>query len=55
LRHYYQFVEQILLPQDIRLLPAIGQLLTGVETVAEGIYELVSKQQDHWGSIKVMN
>jgi intracellular sulfur oxidation DsrE/DsrF family protein len=30
-------------------------LLPGVETVPDGIYELVSKQQDHWGYIKVMH
>ncbi len=32
-----------------------GQLLAGVQTVPDGIYELVSKQQDHWGYIKVMH
>ena len=32
-----------------------SQLLPGVETVPDGIYELVSKQQDHWGYIKVMH
>jgi uncharacterized protein len=32
-----------------------GQLLPGVETVPDGIWELVSKQQDHWGYIKVMH
>ena len=32
-----------------------SQLLSGVETVPDGIYELVSKQQDHWGYIKVMH
>lgn len=32
-----------------------SQLLPGVQTVADGIYELVSKQQDHWGYIKVMH
>ena len=32
-----------------------SQLLAGVETVPDGIYELVSKQQDHWGYIKVMH
>src|SRR6476661_1400397 len=31
-----------------------SQLLAGVQTVPDGIYELVSKQQDHWGYIKVM-
>jgi uncharacterized protein len=34
---------------------AASQLEPGVETVADGIYELVSKQQDHWGYIKVMH
>jgi len=32
-----------------------SQLLPGVETVPDGIYELVSKQQEHWGYIKVMH
>src|SRR2546423_3480458 len=32
-----------------------SQLLTGVQTVPDGIYELVFKQQDHWGYIKVMH
>ena len=32
-----------------------SQLLPGVRTVPDGIYELVSKQQDHWGYIKVMH
>jgi uncharacterized protein len=32
-----------------------SQLLGGVGTVPDGIYELVSKQQDHWGYIKVMH
>jgi intracellular sulfur oxidation DsrE/DsrF family protein len=32
-----------------------SQLLTGVETVPDGIHELVMKQQDHWGYIKVMH
>ncbi|HET9634444.1 MAG TPA: DsrE family protein [Gemmatimonadaceae bacterium] len=32
-----------------------SQLLPGVEVVPDGIYELVSKQQDHWGYIKVMH
>jgi hypothetical protein len=32
-----------------------SQLLSGVQTVPDGIYELVSKQQDHWGYIKVMH
>jgi intracellular sulfur oxidation DsrE/DsrF family protein len=31
-----------------------SQLLPGVETVADGIHEIVSKQQDHWGYIKVV-
>src|SRR5205823_2536772 len=31
------------------------QLLPGVETVPDGIHELVSRQQDHWGYIKVMH
>jgi intracellular sulfur oxidation DsrE/DsrF family protein len=26
-----------------------------VQTVPDGIYELVLKQQDHWGYIKVMH
>ena len=30
-----------------------SQLLPGVQTVPDGIYELVSKQQNHWGYIKV--
>jgi intracellular sulfur oxidation DsrE/DsrF family protein len=30
-------------------------LLPGVQTVPDGIYEIVSKQQDHWGYIKVMH
>lgn len=30
-----------------------SQLLPGVETVPDGIYEIVSKQQEHWGYIKV--
>jgi len=34
---------------------ALGQLLPGVEPVPDGIYEIVSKQQDHWGYIKVMH
>jgi intracellular sulfur oxidation DsrE/DsrF family protein len=34
---------------------AQSQLLSGVETVPDGIRELVSKQQDHWGYIKVMH
>ena len=32
-----------------------SQLVPGVQTVPDGIYELVSKQQDHWGYIKVMH
>ena len=32
-----------------------SQLLAGVETVPDGIYELVSKQQNGWGYIKVMH
>ena len=32
-----------------------SQLLPGVETVPDGIYELVSKQQQNWGYIKVMH
>jgi intracellular sulfur oxidation DsrE/DsrF family protein len=32
-----------------------SQLLPGVETVPDGIHELVSKQQEHWGYIKVMH
>jgi len=31
------------------------QLLPGVQTVPDGIHELVSRQQDHWGYIKVMH
>src|SRR3954468_2202832 len=34
---------------------AQSQLMSGVETVPDGIRELVSKQQDHWGYIKVMH
>lgn len=34
---------------------ATSQLVPGVETVPDGIYELVSKQQNHWGYIKVMH
>ena len=30
-----------------------SQLFPGVQTVPDGIYELVSKQQEHWGYIKV--
>jgi intracellular sulfur oxidation DsrE/DsrF family protein len=32
---------------------AKSQLVPGVQTVPDGIYELVSKQQQHWGYIKV--
>ena len=32
-----------------------SQLLPGVETVPDGIYELVLRQQQHWGYIKVMH
>ena len=32
-----------------------SQLLAGVQTVPDGIYEIFSKQQDHWGYIKVMH
>ena len=32
-----------------------SQLLPGVQTVPDGIYEIVSKQQDRWGYIKVMH
>lgn len=30
-----------------------SQLLQGVKTVPDGIYEIISKQQEHWGYIKV--
>jgi len=30
-----------------------SQLLPGVQTVPDGIYELFAKQQEHWGYIKV--
>ena len=30
-----------------------GQLVPGVQVVPDGIYELASKQQQHWGYIKV--
>lgn len=33
----------------------IGQLLPGVEAVPDGIHELVTKQQEGWGYIKVMH
>jgi intracellular sulfur oxidation DsrE/DsrF family protein len=32
-----------------------SQLLQGVQTVPDGIYEIVSKQQDNWGYIKVVH
>ena len=32
-----------------------SRLLPGVEVVPDGIHELVMKQQDHWGYIKVMH
>ena len=32
-----------------------NQLLPGVQVVPDGIYELVSKQQENWGYIKVMH
>jgi uncharacterized protein len=32
-----------------------SQLLAGVQTVPDGIYELVAKQQENWGYIKVMH
>jgi uncharacterized protein len=32
-----------------------SQLLEGVETVPDGIYEIISKQQQGWGYIKVMH
>ena len=32
-----------------------SQLIPGVEVVPDGIHELVLKQQDHWGYIKVMH
>jgi len=32
-----------------------SQLLPGVQIVPDGIHELVMKQQDHWGYIKVMH
>lgn len=32
-----------------------SQLLPGVQTVPDGIYELVSRQQERWGYIKVMH
>jgi intracellular sulfur oxidation DsrE/DsrF family protein len=30
-----------------------SQLFPGVQIVPDGIYELISKQQEHWGYIKV--
>jgi intracellular sulfur oxidation DsrE/DsrF family protein len=33
----------------------MSQLLPGVKSVPDGIYEIVSKQQDNWGYIKVMH
>ena len=30
-----------------------SQLLPGVQTVPDGLHELVTKQQEHWGYIKV--
>jgi len=32
-----------------------SQLVPGVETVPDGIYEIFAKQQEHWGYIKVMH
>ena len=32
-----------------------SQLLSGAQIVPDGIHELVSKQQEHWGYIKVMH
>ena len=32
-----------------------SQLLPGVQTVPDGIREIVSKQQEHWGYIKVVH
>jgi intracellular sulfur oxidation DsrE/DsrF family protein len=32
-----------------------SQLASGVQTVPDGIYEIISKQQEHWGYIKVMH
>jgi len=31
----------------------MSQLITGVQTVPDGIYEIISKQKDGWGYIKV--
>jgi intracellular sulfur oxidation DsrE/DsrF family protein len=30
-----------------------SQLLPGVQVVPDGIYEIISKQRDNWGYIKV--
>jgi hypothetical protein len=32
-----------------------SQLAPGVQTVPDGIYEIISKQAEHWGYIKVMH
>jgi intracellular sulfur oxidation DsrE/DsrF family protein len=32
-----------------------SQLLPGVQTVPDAIYEIISKQQERWGYIKVVN
>ena len=32
-----------------------SQLLPEVQSVPDGIYEIVSKQQDNWGYIKVVH
>lgn len=32
-----------------------SQLLPDVQTVPDGVYEIFSKQQEHWGYIKVMH
>ena len=32
-----------------------SQLLPGVQTVPDGIYEIISKQRENWGYIKVKN
>ena len=32
-----------------------SQLLAGAQVVPDGIYEIVSKQQDNWGYIKVVH
>ena len=31
----------------------ITQLVSGVQTVPDGIYEIISKQREGWGYIKV--